>query len=122
RRGSSTRCDLREGLLLGCKRLWCLLSWLSDDFLDAFSCASPHETSTFIISHRVHVEEFCFEGFEIIVIEAEPYFEGWIRHPSLAFEEVDDLGENLIEGHGAAPLVHPRAPWRPSNQPCQILR
>src|SRR6516165_8708396 len=38
-------------------------------------------------------------AIEILVIQAKPYLEGRIRHASLAFQEVDGLGENLIEGH-----------------------
>jgi hypothetical protein len=51
---------------------------LRDDFLSTCRVTSPEESPPVIISHRVHVEEFCFEGFEILVIQAEPYLEGWI--------------------------------------------
>jgi hypothetical protein len=61
---------------------------------------SPHETSTLVISHRVHVEEFILQVVEVVVIEVEASFQRTIGDPSLAFEEVNDLGENLIEGHG----------------------
>jgi hypothetical protein len=67
RSGSNARCDLRGGLFLGGKRS-CRLSRLRDDCLSACRVASPEESPPVIISHRVHVEEFCFEGFEILVI------------------------------------------------------
>ena len=48
----------------------------------------------------MHVEEFFLQDFEILVIQAEPSLEGTIGHTSLVFEEVNDLGKNVIEGHG----------------------
>jgi len=60
-------CNLR-GLIVLDRRL---LGWLSrerGDFLSASSVARPDEPPPVIISHRVHVEKFCFEGFEILVI------------------------------------------------------
>jgi hypothetical protein len=67
RRGSDARCDLRGLLSLG-NRLWCWLSRLRGNCLSACRVASPDETPPFVVSHRVHVEKFCFEGFEILVI------------------------------------------------------
>jgi len=60
---------------------------------------SPHETSTLVIFYRVHVKEFILQVVEVVVIEVKSSLEGTIRYPSLAFEEVNDLGENVIEGH-----------------------
>src|SRR5262245_16547158 len=57
RRGSNARGDYRGALCLG-SRLWCWLGWLSDAFLDTFSCASPHETSPLVVAHWMYVEEF----------------------------------------------------------------
>jgi hypothetical protein len=48
--------------------LWCWLSRLRGDCLSTRRIASPDESSPVIISRWVHVEEFCFEGFEILVI------------------------------------------------------
>jgi hypothetical protein len=62
--------------------------------------ACPHETSTLVVSHGMHVEEFILQVVEVVVIEVEASFQRTIRYPSLAFEEVDDLGKNVIEGHG----------------------
>jgi hypothetical protein len=47
----------------------------------------------------MHIEEFILQIVEVVVIKIEASLEGTIRYPSLAFQEVDDLGENLIEGH-----------------------
>jgi hypothetical protein len=47
----------------------------------------------------MHVEEFFFEDIEVLVIQIKAHLEGAIGHPPLAFEEVEDLGENRIEGH-----------------------
>jgi hypothetical protein len=58
---------------------------------------------------------------EVVVIEVEASFQRTIGYPSLAFEEGDDLFENVVKCHVAAPLTRPRAPSHPSNQPYQIL-
>jgi hypothetical protein len=47
----------------------------------------------------MHVEEFLFEDIQVLVIQIEAHLQGAIGHASLAFEEVDDLGKNFIEGH-----------------------
>jgi hypothetical protein len=60
---------------------------------------SPHETSTLVISHWMHVEEFFFEDIQVLVIQIEAHLEGAIRHPALTLEQCEYLGENLIEGH-----------------------
>src|SRR5262249_19323499 len=63
-------CNLR-GLIVLDRRL---LGWLSrerGDFLSASSVARPDETPPFVVSHWMHVEKFGFEGFEILVIQAE---------------------------------------------------
>jgi hypothetical protein len=75
---------------------------LSDAFLDACSCASPHETSTLIVSYWIHVEELILQVVEVGVIEVEASFQRTIGYPSLALQEVDDLGKNFIEGHGCS--------------------
>jgi hypothetical protein len=61
---------------------------------------SPHETSPLVVSHWMHVKEFILQVVEVVVIEVKASFQRTIGHTSLAFEEVDDLGENVIEGHG----------------------
>jgi len=60
---------------------------------------SPHETSTLVITHRVYVKEFILQIVEVVVIEVEASFQRTVGYPSLAFEEVNDLGKNVIEGH-----------------------
>jgi hypothetical protein len=77
---------------------------VSGGFLDSFRCASPHETSTFVIDHRVNVENFIFQVFEVVVIEVEASFESTIGHSSLPFQECDDLVEDVVECHGRLPL------------------
>ncbi len=52
----------------------------------------------------LRVEQFLLESFEILVIQAEPYFEGWIRHTSLPFQEGDDLVEDVVECHVSASI------------------
>jgi hypothetical protein len=99
RRGSNGRCDRRGGLTRG-SRLWCWLGGLSDAFLDAFRCASPHETSALVIAHWVHVKEFILQIVEVVVIEVEASFQRTVGYPSLAFEQCEYLGEDFIEGHG----------------------
>jgi len=61
---------------------------------------SPHETSTLVVSYWMHVEEFVLEIIEVVVIEVKASFQRTIGYPSLACEEVDDLGKNFIKGHG----------------------
>ena len=78
-------------MFLDSRRLWCLCR-VSGGFLDSFRCASPHETPTFVIDHRVNVENFIFQVVEVVVIEVEASFESTIGHSSLPFQECDDLG------------------------------
>ena len=52
----------------------------------------------------MHVDEFFLEGFEILVIQAEPYLEGSIGHTSLPFQEGDDLFENVVKCHVSASI------------------
>src|SRR5262249_49734986 len=98
RRCSRGRFNTRGWLFLYSRRL-CCLSRGSGGFMCTFGVASPDEPSPVIISHRVYVEEFGFEGFEILVIEAEPYLEGRIRHTSLAFEERNNLFQDVVKRH-----------------------
>jgi hypothetical protein len=63
------------------------------------SVASPNETSSFVIDDWVNIEDFFLQVLDIVVIDVKASLEGTIRDPSLAFEEVDDLGKNFIEGH-----------------------
>jgi hypothetical protein len=98
RRCSRTEFNQQGGLLLGRR----LLRWLSNgsgDCLSACRVASPDETSPLVVSYWMHVEEFLFEDIQVLVIQIEAHLQGAIGHASLAFEEVDDLGKNFIEGH-----------------------
>jgi hypothetical protein len=60
-------------LFLGSRLLWCLCR-VSSDFLGSFRCASPHQPSTFVISHRVNVEDFILQVFEVVIMEVEASF------------------------------------------------
>src|SRR5205823_3263308 len=93
RGGSNARCALLRWLLLGCKWLhW--LRRLRDCGRGFGSVPSPHEYSAIFISGELLcLNDLCLQGFEVLVVEAKPYLEGRIRHPSLAFQE----GDNLVE-------------------------
>ena len=98
RRYRRERCSLRGWLCLH-NGLWCWLSRLRGNCLSACRVTSPNETSSFVIDHWVHIENFVLQIVKIVVIEVKTSLEGTLRYPSLAFEEVDDLDENFIEGH-----------------------
>src|SRR5262245_44253292 len=59
----------------------------------------PHEPASLVVSHWMYIEEFFFEDVQVLVIQIEAHLEGAIGYASLAFEEVNDLGEHFIEGH-----------------------
>jgi len=80
------------------------MTGLRDDFLYACRIARPEESPPVIISHWMHVEQFGFECFKILVLQAEPYLEGGIRHTSLPFQEGDNLCEDVVECHGSASI------------------
>src|SRR5439155_8711418 len=62
--------------------------------------ANIHQPSASLIDNlRRGEKDFVFQVFEVVVIEVKTSFEGTIGYPSLAFEEVNDLGKNFIEGH-----------------------
>ena len=89
---------MRGLIVLGRK----LLGWLgrgSGDFVGTFDVTSPDESPPFVVSYWMHVEEFILQIVEVVVIKVEASFQRTIGHPSLAFEEVDDLRKNFIEGH-----------------------
>ena len=51
----------------------------------------------FIHGELLCLDDLRLEGFEILVIQAEPYLEGRVGNSSLPFQESDDLIENFIE-------------------------
>src|SRR2546425_3751043 len=102
-RGNRRRGLLDRRLLL-CQRRWGGLGRRSRCVHGPFDIPCPHETSPLVVAHWMHVEKFGFEGFEILVIQAEPYLESWIRHTSLPFQEGDDLFEDVVECHGSASI------------------
>jgi hypothetical protein len=58
----------------------------------------------------MHVKEFILQVIEVVVIEVKASLESTIRHTSLAFEEGDDLVEDVIECHGVL-LTQPYSPF-----------
>jgi hypothetical protein len=90
--------SLRSLVSLGSRR-WCWLSRLRGNCLSACWVTNPNETSSFVIDNWVHIEDFVLQIVEVVVIEIKSSLEGTIRYPSLAFQEVDNLGEDFIEGH-----------------------
>src|SRR5262249_1199722 len=108
--------SLRTLLCLGSRRL-CCLSRKRGCGRCFRSIPRPHEDSAiFICGELLCLDDLRLDGFEILVVEAEPYLEGRIRHTSLAFEERNDLIENVVKGHGAAPLARPRVSSHLANQ------
>ena len=101
-----------RGLIVLDRRLLGWLGKMRGDFLSACSFARPDETSILFIDHRVCEKQLVLQVVKVVVIEVEASFQRTIGDPSLAFEEVDDLDEDVVKGHGAAPLRLPRAPWR----------
>src|SRR4029453_476590 len=63
RRGRKGRFDLRRWLFLGSRRL-CRLSKMRGDFLSACIFASPDETSTILIDHRMGEKQCAFQFLE----------------------------------------------------------
>jgi hypothetical protein len=79
------RFDLRRWLFLGSRRL-CRLSKMRGDFLSACIFASPDETSTILIDHRMCEKQFVLQVFEVVIVEVKSSLEGTIRYTSLVFQ------------------------------------
>ena len=45
------------------------------------------------------MDDLVFQVVEVVVIKVKASLEGTIGYPTLAFQQVNDLGEHLIEGH-----------------------
>jgi len=60
---------------------------------------SPHESPIIFIDHRMCEKQLVLQVVEVVVIEVEASFQRTIGDSSLAFEEVNDVGKNVIEGH-----------------------
>jgi hypothetical protein len=50
-------------------------------------------------------KQLVLQVVEVVVIEVKASFQRTIGYPSLALEEVDDLGKNVIEGHSGPSAV-----------------
>jgi hypothetical protein len=46
------------------------------------------------------MNQFLFQVVEVVVVNVKPSFQRPIGHPPLALEQVENLGEEVIEGHG----------------------
>ena len=60
---------------------------------------SPDETSIIFIDHRMREKQLVLQVFEGVVIKVKASFQRTIGYPSLAFEQCECLGEDVIEGH-----------------------
>jgi len=69
-----------------------------------FDIACPHETSTLVVSHWMHVEQFFLQDIQVRVIQIEAYLQRSIGHPSLAFQKGYDLFQDVVKRHGRTPL------------------
>src|SRR2546422_9770656 len=105
-----------------CKRLLCRLVRLSGCFRCPCTFPSPDQNSAILVSREaLGMDNFFLEVFDVVVINRKASLECPIRHPSLTLEERNDLFENVVKCHVAAPLMRPRAPSLPVSQPYQTL-
>src|SRR4029450_4542260 len=66
----------------------------------------PDENSPLLISRKaLGMNNFFFEVFDVVVINRKASFERTVRHPSLAFEERDNLFQDVVKRH----VAHPNA-------------
>jgi hypothetical protein len=73
---------------------------LSGDFLGSFSVASPYEDSVILVDRQsLGMDDLIFQVGKVGIIESIPALEGSIGYASLAFQQFEYLGENLIAGH-----------------------
>jgi hypothetical protein len=61
---------------------------------------NPHQDAIlFVHSQFLGVNEFVLYILQIIIIQIESAFQGSVGDPFLPLKEVENLGENVIEGH-----------------------
>src|SRR5262249_40147177 len=66
--------------------------------LRSITMASPHEYLP-LINRELHgLDEFRLEILQVIIIKGEPSFQGSVRHPALALEQLYHLRQDLIKG------------------------
>ena len=66
-------------------------------------CGVPNpdqDASILVRRDTLGINQFFLEDIEVLVIQIKAHLQGAIGYPSLALQEVDDLGKNFIEGHG----------------------
>jgi hypothetical protein len=62
---------------------------------------NPHEDPILLVDgYALGVDDLVFQVVEGGVIQGIAAFERTVRYPSLALQEVDNLGKHLVEGHG----------------------
>jgi hypothetical protein len=49
------------------------------------------------------LDDLFFQGFEMIIVQRKPHFERTIGQAPLTLEQLEHLGEDLVEGHGRSP-------------------
>src|SRR4029450_3909994 len=90
------RRNLRGRLFLNSRRLWCLRPLRSD----CLGIADPDQNSAILVRpDTLGINQFFLEHIEVLVIQIEAHLQCSIGHPSLAFEEGDDLFEDVVKRH-----------------------
>jgi hypothetical protein len=84
-------------------------------------CTRPHEDAT-VLLHRdaAHLNEFRFQIVEVVIVERELALEGTIGEALILLEPLDDLCEDLFEGH-SRPSAR-RAPLRCASSRAYLTR
>src|SRR4029450_1372957 len=90
------RRNLRGRLFLNSRGLRCLRPLRSD----CLGIADPDQNSAILVRRdTLGINEFFLEHIEVLVIQIEAHLQGAIRHPSLAFEERNNLFQDVIKRH-----------------------
>src|SRR5262249_27598691 len=73
---------------------------LASRSFEVFGCTRPCESSLICLYLRfMDIEEFPFQVFQVRIIQVKASLEGTIGHPSLAFEERDNLFQDVVKRH-----------------------
>src|SRR5215831_4809483 len=68
--------------------------------LEVFGGTRPREASLICLYLRfMDIEEFPFQVFQVGIIQVKASLEGTIGHPSLVFEERNNLLEDVVKRH-----------------------
>src|SRR4029450_9847245 len=82
---------------------------------------TSEDSAIFIRCELLCLDDLCLEGFEILVVEAEPYLEGWVGNSPLPFQEGDDLIENVVKCHDLLP-AQPCSPFVNFLHQCRLQK